>query len=88
MNVKKQKRDEGVQQAIQKKKVEAKTQKKKEETSSSEESDLSSSDSDVKVYYTIYCLFSYFFCILLCWLMYCWLFDYFFTYELKCLNKV
>ena len=49
MSAKKQKVDEGVAQAIQKKKVEAKTQKKKVE-SSEEESDVSS-DSDVKVYY-------------------------------------
>ncbi|CAN6675248.1 unnamed protein product [Malus baccata var. baccata] len=48
VSAKKQKVNEGVAQAIQKKKVEAKTQKKKAETSSSEEESDVSSDSDVK----------------------------------------
>nr|XP_028947000.1 nucleolin 1-like isoform X6 [Malus domestica] len=48
VSAKKQKIDEGVAQAIQKKKVETKTQKKKVETSSSEEESDVSSDSDVK----------------------------------------
>ncbi|CAN6699038.1 unnamed protein product [Malus baccata var. baccata] len=48
VSAKKQKIDEGVAQAMQKKKVEAKTQKKKVETSSSEEESDVSSDSDVK----------------------------------------
>ncbi|KAM0960935.1 hypothetical protein ACFX13_020699 [Malus domestica] len=48
VSAKKQKVNEGVAQAIQKKKVEAKTQKKNVETSSSEEESDVSSDSDVK----------------------------------------
>lgn len=46
MTAKKQKRDEAVEQATQKKKAEVKTQKKKEETSSSEESDSSESEEE------------------------------------------
>lgn len=48
VSAKKQKRDEGVVQAIQKTKAEAKTQKKKkiEESSSEDESDTSSSEDE------------------------------------------
>lgn len=47
VSAKKQKRDDGVVQAIQKTKAEAKTQKKKiEESSSEDESDTSSSEDE------------------------------------------
>lgn len=59
---KKQKKDEGIEQAVQKQKIEAKTQKKKKVETSSSEEDSSSEEETVNTIVTmdICCLASFF----------------------------